>query len=108
MNPFDIYIAFVSWESKMRPVLVLEQTEMLVYVFNITTQYENKSDKIRANFFKIQDWQQAGLDKQSYIDTNSIRDLPLQVLAGKPIIGKLTDCDVQRLGEFLSKRGETT
>ena len=52
-------------------------------------------------YFKINEWQQAGLDKQSYVDTNVVRDLPPSALAGKTAIGKLTESDVQKLLEFL-------
>ena len=104
MNIFDIFIAYVSWgeSGKLRPVLVLEKCGNIVNIFFITTQYENKSETIRAKYFKINDWQQAGLDKQSYVDTNDVRILPFEALEGKSEIGKLTDNDVQRLIEFLS------
>ena len=72
MNIFDIYIAYVTWGSggnkiaggKKRPVLILEQTAGGVTVFNITTRYEGKSEIIRSKYFKINDWQQAGLHEE--------------------------------------------
>ena len=104
MAVFDIYIAYVSWDGggKNRPVLILGQEETVVLVFSITTQYENKNETIRAQYFKINDWQQAGLDKQSYVDTNTVRELPIMAFDGKSEIGRLTESDVQRLIEFLS------
>ena len=106
MNIFDIFIAHISWgsEGKKRPVLILEQQSTVVNVFNTTTQYENKSDAIRSKYFKINDWQEAGLDKQSYVDTNIVRDLPPSALDGKTAIGRLTESDVQRFLEFLTKQ----
>lgn len=103
MNIFDIFIAYISWGDggKTRPVLILEQQETVVFVFNITTQYENKSEAVRSKYFKINDWEQAGLSSQSYVDTNTVRDLPTAALDGKSAIGKLTDADVQRLVEFM-------
>ena len=76
MDTFDIFIAYVSWSDggKLRPVLVIEQQEDMLSVFNITTQYEGKSDVIRSKYFKITDWNQAGLNKPSYIDTGIIRE----------------------------------
>ena len=74
-----------------------------MYVFNITTQYMNKSEAVRAKCFKINEWREAGLDKESYVDTNTIRDLPPLALEGKPMIGRLTDADAQRFIEFLVK-----
>ena len=104
MKVFDIYIAYVSWgeSGKTRPVLIIEKQEPFVYVFNITTQYESKSEATRAKYFKINDWQQAGLDRQSYVDTNVIRDLPAAVFDGKTEIGRLTIADELRLIEFMS------
>ena len=105
MDIFDIYITYVSWgdSGKKRPVLIIEQQETIVSVFNITTQYENKSEIIRSKYFKINDWRQAGLDKQSYVDTNVVRDLPTLALDGKSEIGRLTESDINKLIEFLSK-----
>ena len=41
--------------------------------------------------------------KQSYVDTNVVRDLPPSALAGKTAIGKLTESDVHKFLEFLAK-----
>jgi len=105
MNPFDIFIAYISWDSggKTRPVLILEQQDKVVFAFNITMQYEGKSEAIRMGYFKISDWQQAGLDKQSYVDTNTVRDIPSAVFDGKSRIGRLTAADELRLVEFLNQ-----
>jgi len=105
MNTFDIFLTYVSWgdSGKTRPVLVLEQNGAVVSVLNITTQYENKSEAVRSKYFKINDWKQAGLDRQSYADTNVIRDLPLVALDGKAAIGRLTNADVHRLLDFISR-----
>ena len=105
MEMFDVFIANVSWGSggKTRPVLILEQKVKVVTVFNITTQYANKSDIIRSKYFKINDWQQIGLDKQSYIDTNGTITLPLSSVDVKNPLGKLTEYDVQKLLEFLEE-----
>ena len=104
MNVFDIFIAYISWNAsgKLRPVIVIENQETVLSVFNITTRYEEKSKDIRNKYFKINDWQQAGLDKPSYIDTNIIRDLPKVVWDKKTLIGKLSEADKQRFFEFLS------
>jgi hypothetical protein len=68
MNPLDIFIAYVSWGNagKSRPVLVFREDGNRVDVFAITTQYKGKSKTIQAKYFKIDDWQQAGLDKQRF------------------------------------------
>ena len=104
MYPFDIFITCISWGSgsKFRPVLVIQINGKTISVYPITTQYENKSKTIQAQYFKINDWSQAGLDKQSYIDTGTLLDLPLSVIKNKQPIGKLTTTDMQRLLVFLT------
>ena len=103
MDIFDIFITYISWGDggKMRPVLILEQQKTVVNVFNITTQYETKNENVRRNYFKINDWQQAGLNMPSYIDTNIVRDVPMNALLGKPKIGKLSIRDMQDFIVFL-------
>ena len=105
MNPYGIFITYVSWENdgKFRPVLIIEQQETVVFAFIITTQYENKTEAIRSRYFKISDWRQAGLDKPSYVDTNSIMDLPPALFEGKTEIGRLSADDERRLVEFISQ-----
>jgi hypothetical protein len=105
MAPFDIYIAYVSWQGggKLRPVLVFKQKGETVRIFIITSRYEEKSDAIKAKYLKIIDWAQAGLDKQSYVDTGSIREWPRNVLGKTLKIGRLTERDKQRLIEFLDE-----
>ena len=105
MMLFELFITCISWESgsKNRPVLVLEIDSDTVSVFPITTQYDNKSKAIQAQYFKINDWSLSGLDKQSYIDTGTLLEIPLRVLEKKEPIGKLTIADLKRLLDFLSK-----
>jgi len=104
MNIFDIFIAYVSWGSggKKRPVLILEKSVKDVTVFNITTQYETKSEAIRSKYFKINDWPQAGLDQPSYIDTNNTVTLPLSSVDIEHPVGTLTESDAQKFVEFLT------
>ena len=109
MNTFDIFIAYVSWGGvvnevggdKKRLVLILEQTAGGVTVFNITTRYECKSEILRSKYFKINDWQQAGLNQLSYIDTNKTLTLPLSSVGVSRPVGTLTESDVQKFIEFM-------
>ena len=105
MNAFEIYIAFVSWGSggKRRPVLVFEENANDVTILNITTHYLDKTERIRAKYFVINDWRQAGLYKQSYIDTNNTITIPLTAVDTKNMIGKLSEADERRLIEFISQ-----
>ena len=105
MNAFEIFIAYISWEGggKSRPVLVLKFSDERIFVYPITTQYKNKSAVIKARYFKIVDWLQAGLDRQSYIDTGTLLNFPVSVADNKRPIGKLTLVDKKRLLDFLQR-----
>jgi len=105
MSAFEIYIAFVSWGSggKRRPVLVFEENANGVTILNITTHYFDKTERIRAKYFVINDWRQAGLYKQSYIDTNNTITLPLAAIDTKNRIGRLSVTDEKRLIEFINR-----
>jgi len=105
MNIFDIFIAYVSWgnNGKRRPVLIIRQGVNNARVFNITTRYESKSEVIRSKYFKIVDWKQAGLDRQSYVDTNDTITLPISSVDVKHPVGKLTQSDKNNLIEFIIK-----
>ena len=103
MNIFDIFITYVSWgdKGKNRPVLIIEHRKKIIKAFNITTQFENKNETIRSKYFRINDWRQSGLYKESYVDTNTIRDIPPVLFKEKSAIGRLTENDKRRLLEFL-------
>jgi hypothetical protein len=105
MSPFDIYIFDVSWRdgSKRRPVLVYALDNEIVRIYPITSQYESKSEAVRAKYFKIIDWRQSGLDKQSYVDTGTRFKQQLSVFRNMAPIGQLTDEDKLRLIEFLKQ-----
>jgi len=105
MNQFDIFITCIAWKdgSKNRPVLVLMYNNDNISVFPITTQYDNKSEAIRSKYFRINEWKQSGLAKQSYIDTGTLIKLPLSVIIKKKPIGRLTIIDKHRLLEFLNR-----
>ena len=103
MKPFDIFITYMSWGSggKNRPVLAFIVDENSVDIYRITTRHESKSKEIQALYFKINDWAQAGLDKQSYVDTGTLITLSTAAFKNKSPIGELTGNDKRRLLEFL-------
>jgi hypothetical protein len=105
LNIFDIYIGYVSWGGggKSRPVLIMEQSKQNVVVLNITTKYGNKSKLIKSKYFKINDWNQAGLSQQSYVDTVDAVILSRKSIDTAKLVGKLTKSDAKRLIKFLSK-----
>jgi len=105
MDPFDIFITFISWGNggKSRPILVILVNDDSLLAYPITTQYKNKSKTIQAQYYKMTDWLQAGLNKQSYIDTGTLIKLPLSSIVNKKPIGRLSEADKQNLFEFLNK-----
>lgn len=104
MKPFEIFIVYISWGSggKSRPVLAFMLNDNKISVYPITSQYDDKSDVIKARYFKINDWSQLGLAKQSYVDTGTLISFPMSVIDGKKPIGELTSSDKQRLLDFLT------
>ena len=106
MNSFELYVTYISWGSdgKQRPVLVMQIGNEEVSVYPITTQYEKKSEAIKAKYCTIVEWSKAGLSRQSYIDTGTLVYLHASVIKDKKPIGKLTSKDKVRLLEFLQNR----
>ena len=106
MKLFEFYISYISWGSdgKYRPVLVFSLKDDVAFVYPVTSQYENKSETIRAKYFKINDWPQAGPDKQSYVDTGICFSVPISALRNKTPMVQLSVEDTPRLINFLSKR----
>lgn len=104
MTPSDIFIAYMSWDGggKDRPVLVFVVNADTVNVYQITTKYEDKSENIRSQYFKINDWAQAGLNQQSYVDTGTLIELSMTAFKSKTPIGELTENDKLRLLEFFN------
>ena len=104
MSPYSLHIAYVSWDGdgKRRPVLVLSSDQKEVAVFQITSQYNNKSAVIQSQYIPIDDWAQAGLTKQSYIDIGRIIDLPISVIQPLPI-GNLSKNDLRKLLDAMNQ-----
>ena len=105
MNPYEVYIAYISWgtDGKRRPILCLEEDSGYLKAFRITSQYANKSDEIKKKYIEIADWKHAGLSKPSYIDAGEKVRIPTALLSSQLPIGRLTETDKRRLLEFLSK-----
>lgn len=73
MEEFDIIIAKVPFEDsddyKWRPVFILSVNGKAIKFLRITTKYDTKSDYIKSKYFEIIDYIEAGLNRQSWIDT---------------------------------------
>jgi hypothetical protein len=105
METFEIYVTYMEWLNggKNRPVLAFILDENHVEVYQITTQYADKSKAVQNLYFKISDWKQAGLSKQSYVDTGTLITLSLDSFENQQPIGKLTPKDKKRLLNFLKQ-----
>ena len=101
----DIYIAAVPFDegtgSKIRPALVVRVQDGWVNVFKVTNRYQEKSAKIKRLYYPICEWKQAGLKKQSYVDTHRTYSLPEKFIFSRKPIGKLTELDRIKLFEFI-------
>jgi hypothetical protein len=106
VKPFELYISYISWgnDGKRRPVLVFDLKDETAFVLPITSQYDSKSEAIRARYFKINDWQHAGLDRQSYVDTGNYVPVPVSALKDKAPIGELSTEDKKQLLEFITTK----
>jgi hypothetical protein len=102
----DIFIAYVQWNGggKVRPILVVKTEKDSVYAYRITTRYENKSPAVQSNYYEIAEWQSAGLDKPSYIDTSDIIRVSARSVSKKPPIGELSLLDSLGLIRFLESK----
>ena len=104
MRAMDIYIALIdNKDGKFRPALLIAWSESEAAIFKITTRYDAKSNVIRSKYYKIEDWEQAGLHRQSYVDTNMVYQLPLNHITKRKPIGKLTAFDSVQLYDFIRK-----
>ena len=74
----------------------------LAAIYNVTLQYANKSEYIRSLYYPIKNGKEAGLDKQSYVDTVKARHVSQKSLESKTPIGTLSECDKIGLIEFLA------
>ncbi|MDF7668230.1 type II toxin-antitoxin system PemK/MazF family toxin [Lactobacillus sp. ESL0703] len=108
MQPMELYIANVPFDehigSKVRPALVLVVKQKYVTVFKITSQYENKSNKIKKLYYPIKLWQEAGLKKQSYVDIHKNYEITREAVFSRRPIGKLSSIDIIGLSKFIKEQ----
>ncbi|MCH4248294.1 MAG: type II toxin-antitoxin system PemK/MazF family toxin [Acinetobacter populi] len=96
----ELYWAYVGFtdtsNGKTRPVLYIRQTDTDYVVFRLSSQYDNKSAFIQSKYVEIQDWKQAGLTKQSWVDTVQTYHLSIDKIKLR-YIGQLSAKDLERL-----------
>lgn len=100
----DVITAFVTFVEgtggKSRPVLVQASDEKIISGLGLTSQYANKSEHIKKQYYEIKDWQAAGLKKPTWVDIFRIVRLPKSRVKVSSI-GKLTDRDIEGLTIFV-------
>ncbi|MGS0708066.1 hypothetical protein ACVBEE_16530 [Acinetobacter sp. ANC 3781] len=104
----DIYRIFVRFgsdtlEGKERYTVEIGKTNLTVVLLDsITSQYKDKSDYIKLQYYPIRDWRQANLKKSSYIDIRSTMSFDFrEILRSGKHIGKLSNTDVIELSNFI-------
>lgn len=103
----DIYRIYVAFEQKAGgkerfSVEVGRENLAVVILDSITSQYHHKSGFIKAQYYPIQDWLQAGLKKPSYVDIKSSRSYDLtDIMQHGHYTGQLSMRDVQSLAKFI-------
>lgn len=99
MDDFEIYSLFFVYDEnlldgskgKERPCLVVKSNYLGKELFYPITG--TKRDK----HYEIRDWQQAGLEKPSYLVYDKSRDLQMLGNPNLTKVGKLSDYDIQRI-----------
>lgn len=104
LKPNDVITAFVTFVEgtggKSRPVLVQAANEKIISGLGLTSQYANKSEHIKKQYYEIKDWQAAGLKKPTWVDIVRIVTLSKDRVKISAI-GKLTDRDIEGLASFV-------
>lgn len=105
MKTNEIYTAYVSWITggKRRPILVVKDKIDTIRFYKITTKYQKKSSRIKANYYKMHDWKEEGLNKQSYIDTGRIEEMPKKGMVFHHV-GRLSIAETEMLAQFINHK----
>ncbi|BDR56843.1 hypothetical protein [Xylocopilactobacillus apis] len=96
----SLYVGFIEGAGgKNRPVLVRKFTDSYIEVFKITSKYTNKSEFIKRQYYKIINWKQAGLNRESWVDIGTILQIPNSTISFKKI-GRLSIKDQIEIDKF--------
>ncbi|MCV3323701.1 toxin-antitoxin system, toxin component, MazF family protein [Pediococcus ethanolidurans] len=90
-------------EIKGRPVIILENKDGILHFFNSISKFNSKSDRIKAQYFEIRDWNSLGLKGLLYIDIGTIFSIKLNTIDHAVKLGKLSLTDVKELTVFIRK-----
>ncbi|MGX4645712.1 hypothetical protein [Holzapfeliella sp. JNUCC 80] len=100
----DVSIAFVQFSDKSggksRPVLVLTVSNAVISALALTSQYDKKSSVIKKQYYELKDWNDAGLNKPTWVDIKNRVLLP-NGRVNFNIIGRISNRDIKGLDEFI-------
>lgn len=99
-----VHVSYVNSNGgKRRPVLVLQDASDYLTFFRLTTKFDNKSSRIQRQYYRIREWEQAGLKQISYIDIGTV--MMMKKIATNKIlpIGHLSVYDIQELNKFIQQ-----
>lgn len=100
----SIYVAFTDVSGgKRRPVLITKHSENILHFYRLTSKYDNKSAKIKMQYYPLKDWREAGLIKPSWIDIGQELKARKDDLSSIRHIGHLTERDINGLTLFVEK-----
>lgn len=102
MADYDIYHTWFEFEEntedgKERPVVIVDSDEE-AHIYEIMGVYSKKSKydypPLTEKFYKIKDWEFAGLDVSSYIDVSRSVEASFNELFQSPYKGQLSNRDI--------------
>ncbi|MFT4246342.1 MAG: hypothetical protein QM571_07550 [Micrococcaceae bacterium] len=84
-----LYVEFTNRSGgKRRPALALSYENQIITFYPITSKYANRSERIKAQYYPIKEWQSVGLTKPSYVDV------------GNELVSNISDVEVTRIGSL--------
>ncbi|GLX33918.1 type II toxin-antitoxin system PemK/MazF family toxin [Leuconostoc mesenteroides] len=102
-----IYTVNIPYEdipgSKYRPALVIGMRNGYINVLKITKEHDEKSKAIQDIYYKIEEWQEAGLKVQSYVDCHRTYNVSQDYILRNQPKGELTSKDKTKLFAFVHK-----
>ncbi|WP_071131726.1 hypothetical protein [Enterococcus timonensis] len=103
----SVFVSFAQSSSgKRRPILVIEDVDNEVQFFSITSKFEQKSNRIKKQYFYIEDWESVGLKKKSWIDIGTVLVLKKNLDVEFKKIGSLSDISILKLASFVQSFNE--
>lgn len=99
-----LYIAYASGPGgKRRPALIVNDSGKNIICLPITSKYKSKSARIKKQYYPMQEWEKAGLNKQSYIDIGNQVTISKNTNVRIINIGKLQLKDIRGLNKFIKE-----